>query len=94
MKLKRYFWNMKHHKELDKKMGLARKMSEPMARLAEACGMDTYWEGTKGLQYIGLDTLLYGSDKVMPDKMKPLIEYDFFSKETPHRFHRIPLSKN
>lgn len=49
MRAKHYFWNRKHHKELDRKMGLSRQMAEPFKSLASACGMDTELEGTHGM---------------------------------------------
>lgn len=50
MRAKRYFWNMQHHRELDRKMGLSRQMAEPFRSLADACGMDTELGGTHGLK--------------------------------------------
>ena len=49
MRKKRYFWDLKHHRQLDKKMGLSRQMAEPLASLAKACGMDTEVGGTRGI---------------------------------------------
>ena len=50
MKKKKYFWNQKHHRLLDLKMGLLKLMPEPIANLASACGMSPYLTGTIGLR--------------------------------------------
>jgi len=92
MRAKRYFWNMKHHRELDRKMGLSRRMAEPFARLAEACGMDTELAGTQAMMPIFLS--IDHHDKLTPKKMRPLIIYDCLSNEIPHRFHRCRLGVN
>lgn len=91
MRAKRYFWNMQHHRELDEKMGLLRRMPEPMAKLAESCGMDPIIEGTRGMIPIfPFDNL----DKVLPEKMGRSVVYDYLSSETPHRFHRCLFGAN
>jgi len=50
MRLKHYFWNKAHHRELDRKMGLSKRMAESFAQLAEACGMDSELLGTTALR--------------------------------------------
>lgn len=91
MRAKRYFWNMKHHRELDRQMGLLKKLSGPMAKLCEACGMDTIIDGTRGIMPIFLFNDL---DKLLPDKMRSMITYDCLSNEKPHRFFRVQFSRN
>ena len=92
MRAKRYFWNMKHHRELDKKMGLSKQMAEPFAQLARACGMETELAGTRGMMPVLLS--IDHHDKVLPEKMKQMVVYNYFSKEIPHKFHRRPVGQN
>ena len=94
MRAKKYFWNRKHHRELDRKMGLLRRFAEPFASLCEACGIDADIEGTTGMKFIEVTALLNYFDKVMPEKMKPLIIYDYLSNGIAHRFHRCHFGKN
>ena len=78
MRLKKFFWNMKHHKELDIKMGLAKRMAEPFAQLADACGMDSNFGGTKGLIPFFIFSTRHGDVK----QTKP---YDVTSPEAKKR---------
>jgi len=63
MRAKKYFWNMKHHRELDRKMGLSARMNEPFAQLAEATGMDANIGGTKAMHPMFIVTTRYGDIK-------------------------------
>lgn len=79
MRAKRYFWNMRHHRELDFRMGLAKRMAEPFAQLAEACGMTSYLDGTKALSPFFVFSTRHGDIK----QTKP---YDVTNDEAKRTF--------
>jgi len=91
MRAKRYFWNTEKHRRLDEAMGLGRRMPEPLARLAEACGLSPNIEGTKALMPVSLFNNL---ERVVPEKMRGMVEYDFSGAGAPHKFYRMGVHRN
>jgi len=93
MRAKQYFWNKKHHRELDVRMGLVGRMAEPFAQLAEACGINSATGGTKGLTPIFTFLVL---DKNPTAKMSVAgyVPYNFEGNSIPDRFLRTKLSAN
>lgn len=79
MRVKKYFQNMKHHKELDRAMGLSQRMNEPFAKLADACGMDSNLGGTTGLYPFPIISTRHGD-------IKQTKLYDVTSKEAKKSF--------
>lgn len=79
MRNKRYFWNRKHHRELDRKMGLSKPMNEPFGALARACGMSDELAGTHAMDPFFIF-------KVKPQDIKRTQAYDVTDKGTKHTF--------
>lgn len=88
MRKKHYFWNMKHHRQLDEKMGLLSPMAKEFAELDKATGGNGMIGGTKGDTPLGMP--IFG-DKVIRKsfgEVKAMPMYDYNSNEIAHRFYR------